>query len=197
MASTLQGFARFCQLTLIVINIVAMVKSVEMTFLGATLLVLDPAFTLLVANVSLTSSDLRSKVTGATVLRLASVFFLAVGPVLLLVGGAGLAGAYRKSNGWLALYLGLLVALNVVILTLCACGFPKPFVDPSQEWRPLSDFLLTSVVLALAVQGVLIFLTIVLMAASAKEDGQVHPNENQPSPDGYRKNGPIRRPYIR
>jgi hypothetical protein len=90
-----------------------------MTFLGATILVLDPVFKVVMEPVNLTTSDLQSKVTGTHVLHLVSVFFLVVGPVTFVVGMAGVAGAYKKCNSWLA----VVRFLFIYCVYVCVCVF--------------------------------------------------------------------------
>ncbi|XP_046580971.1 uncharacterized protein LOC124288493 [Haliotis rubra] len=167
------GFSVVCRFALLVINGIAIVKSIDFIILGAVMSTMEPLL-----DVTVTQMDAADMVRGKEVYVDTCQFFLIAGPVSFIVSLFGFFGARQRKRISLALYILLQVILVIIVVVYSMVRIPTPFENPDSKWQQLSNLLMATVILVCAIQGIAIFLAIVVIS-TLRENDKVHPSPRE------------------
>ncbi|XP_048238806.1 uncharacterized protein LOC124126202 isoform X1 [Haliotis rufescens] len=184
------SFSDVCRLALLVLNGIAIVKSVDFIIMGSLMSTLEPLL-----DFSITKLDAADVARARELYADTSLFLLIAGPVTLLVSLFGFFGARQSKRISLALYILLQVILIIIVVVYSIVRMPTPFQNPDNKWQQLSSFLLASIILVCAIQGITVFLSVVVIS-SLREHEKVHPtpregnvtDKSQRPPPSFRRN---------
>ncbi|XP_067665440.1 uncharacterized protein [Haliotis asinina] len=167
------GFSVVCRFALLVINGIALVKSIDFIILGAVMSTMKPLL-----DVTVTQMDVVDVARGKEVYSDISLFFLIAGPLAFLVSLFGFFGARQRKRISLALYIILQVILIIIVVVYSIVRVPTPFENPDTKWQQLSNLLMATVILVCAIQGIAIFLAVVVIS-TLRETDKVHPTPRE------------------